>query len=384
MSETHGKQLTSVKTGGRLFSLDVYRGLVMTLLVGEGAGVYEALHGLDSPWAKAAAGQFMHAPWSGLTFWDLVQPAFMFIVGVSMVFSIRKRVERGDSKAARFAHIFKRCAILFLLGTGLHCLYAGELVFELWNVLTQLSATILIAYVIMELPIAAQWVISLALIGATDAAYRFVHVEGYSQPFTPGANLGTYIDTLLMGKVNSDHWVAVNFVPSAAHTIWGVLAGKVLIGTGGAGGAGGGGGAARKAVTLALFGVAGIVIGYGLDYAGYAPIIKRTSTGPFVIVTGGWCVLALALFYGLIDGLGVRAGGRVLAVVGMNSILIYMITESMAHAWLNPKVGIFVEGWLRMIGVTGPPAALVNALGVWALLWALCGWLYRKKVFVKV
>ncbi len=364
--------------GGRLFSLDVYRGLVMTLLVAEGARVYETLHGLDTPWAGPIAGQFMHAPWSGLTFWDLVQPAFMFIVGVSMVFSMRKRAERGDSQAARFGHILKRCVILFLLGTGLHCLYAGELVLELWNVLTQLSVTILIAYAIMEWPIAAQLLVSLVLIGVTDAAYRFVDVEGYAQPFVPGANLGTYIDTLLMGRVNSDHWVAVNFIPSAAHTIWGVLAGKVLIG------AGGSGGKAKKAGILALLGVIGIAVGYGLDYFGYAPIIKRTCTGPFVIVSGGWCVLALAVFYGLIDGLGIKGGGVIVAAVGMNSILIYMITESMAYSWINPKVGIFVEGWLGMIGVERRVSAFINALIVWWLLLALCWWLYRKRAFVKI
>lgn len=361
--------------GGRLFSLDVYRGLVMTLLVAEGARVYDTLYELDAPWAKPIAGQFMHAPWSGLTFWDLVQPAFMFIVGVSMVFSMRKRAERGDSRAARFGHILKRCVILFLLGTGLHCLYAGELVFEFWNVLTQLSVTILIAYAIMGWPIAAQLLVSLVLIGGTDAAYRFVDVEGYAQPFAPGANLGTYIDTLLMGKVNSDHWVAVNFIPSAAHTIWGVLAGKVLIG---------GGGKAKKAGVLALFGVAGVAAGYGLDYAGYAPIIKRTCTGPFVIVSGGWCVLALAVFYGFIDGLGIKGGGWIVAAVGMNSILIYMIAESMAWSWINPKVGIFVEGWLGRAGVDGSVAAFINALVVWWLLLALCWWLYRKRAFVKI
>jgi predicted acyltransferase len=362
-------------TGGRLLSLDVYRGLVMTLLIAEGAGVYEALHGLDAPWAKAVAGQFMHAPWDGLTFWDLVQPAFMFIVGVAMVFSMRKRRGRGDRWAKRFGHILRRCAILFLLGTGLHCLYADKLVFELWNVLTQLSVTILIAFLIMELPAAAQLLISLALIGGTDLAYRFIHVAPYDQTFVPGANFGSYMDMLLMGGLNSDHWVAINWFPTAAHTIWGVLAGRVLIGPGGAG---------RKAVTLALWGAAGIVVGYGLDFAGYAPIIKRICTGPFVIVTGGWCLLALAVFYGLIDIKGWRRGGTFFIIVGMNSIFIYMVSEALAFTWLNPKTYIFVGGVLEWFGVQEPYSRLVNALAVWAILWSMCYWLYKNKVFIRI
>lgn len=371
--------------GVRLFSLDVYRGLVMVLLVAEGAGVYVALAGLDKPWAQAVAAQCMHPAWAGLRFWDLVQPAFMFIVGVAMVFSMRKRVERGDGWCKRFRHILLRCVILFALGTGLHCLYADALVFELWNVLTQLSVTILIAYLLMGLPGAAQLLISVILIMGTDLAYRVIEVGPYDQPFEPGLNLGSYVDMLLMGKVNSDHWVALNCIPSAAHTIWGVLAGRLLMGRDKGSGSGRGGtGAAGKALVLAGWGVLALALGYGLTWAGYAPIIKRTCTGPFVLVSGGWCLLALALFYAWFDGSGVRLGGRWIAAVGMNSILIYMITESLAYSWLNPKVGIFVEGGLAMAGVAQPVAAVINALVVWVMLWGLCVWLYRKRVFVKI
>ncbi len=360
---------------GRLLSLDVYRGLVMTLLIAEGAGVYEGLRGLGVSWLDPIADQFFHPAYEGFTFWDLVQPAFMFIVGVSMVFSMRKRAERGDRWGRRFAHIVRRCVILFLLGTGLHCVYAGEMVWELWNVLTQLSVTILIAFLIMRWPTVAQVFVSLVLIGATGLAYRFIHVVPYDQTFAAGANFGAYIDTLLMNKINTDHWVAINCIPTAAHTIWGVVAGKVLIG---------GGGVRQKAMKIALWGGAAVVVGYGLGWMGVAPMIKRVCTGPYVIASGGWCLLALAIFYWVIDGLGFKRGGWVVAVVGTNSILIYMITESLAYSWLNPKVGVFVEGGLRMVSVSGPVAALVNAVVVWALLWGLCYWLFVKRAFVKI
>ncbi len=360
---------------GRLFSLDVYRGLVMTLLVAEGAGVYGALRGLEISWLDPIADQFFHPAYGGFTFWDLVQPAFMFIVGVSMVFSMRKRAERGDTWARRFMHIVRRCLILFLLGTGLHCIYAGELVWELWNVLTQLSVTILIAFLIMGWPMMAQLGVSLALIGATGLAYRFIHVAPYDQTFAAGANFGAYVDMLLMGKINTDHWVAINCVPTAAHTIWGALAGKLLIGPGSI---------HKKAATIAMWGVVAVVVGYGMSYFGVAPMIKRICTSPYVIASGGWCLLALAFFYWIIDGLGLKRGGWIVAVVGTNPILIYLITESLAHTWLNPKVGVFVEGALGLVNVSQPTAALINALVVWALLWGLCFWLYLKRAFVKI
>jgi predicted acyltransferase len=375
LPETGARTAPAKSAGGRLLSLDVYRGLVMTLLIAEGAGVYVALQALDLPWAKQIANQFMHPPWDGLAFWDLIQPAFMFIVGVAMVFSMRKRAGHGDGWGKRFAHILKRCAILFLLGTGLHCLYAGELVFELWNVLTQLSVTILIAFLIMELPLVSQGLISLALIVSTDLAYRFILIAPYDQPFTPGANFGSYMDTLLMSGLNSDHWVAINAIPTAAHTIWGVMVGRVLIGPSGAG---------RKAAVIALWGIACLIVGYALSYAGYAPIIKRISTSSFVLVSGGWCLLALAGLYAIIDIKGWRCGWGVFTIVGTNSILIYMITESLAYAWLNPKTYIFVGGALDKLGTPEPYARLISALTVWLMLWSLCYWLYKNKLFVRI
>jgi len=360
---------------GRLFSLDVYRGLVMTLLIGEAAGVYYALRGLDYGWLNPIAGQFFHPAYEGFTFWDLIQPAFMFIVGVSMVFSMRKRAERGESWAQRFRHIIIRCLILLLMGTGLHCLYAGELVWELWNVLSQLSVTILIAFLIMGLPGAAQLIISLALIFGTGLAYRYSPAAPYDHVFAAGANFGTYVDTLIMGKVNPDHWVAINCLPTAAHTIWGVLAGRVLIGSYPV---------KTKAVAIAGWGLIALLVGYGLSWLGFAPMIKRICTEPYVLASGGWCLLALAGLYYLIDGLGYRRGGWIVAVVGTNSILIYLIAETLAHSWLNPKAGIFVIGAVEKLGVGQPAAALINALVVWLLLWGLCYWLYRKRAFIKI
>lgn len=362
-------------TGGRLLSLDVYRGLVMTLLVAEGAGVYGALRGLEISWLDPIADQFFHPAYEGFTFWDLIQPAFMFVVGVSMVFSMRKRADRGDAWRSRFIHIVRRCVILLLMGTALHCIYAGELVWELWNVLTQLSVTILIAFLIMQWPVLVQVVISLALIGVTDLAYRFIHIAPYDQTFAAGANFGTYVDTWLMSEINTDHWVAINCIPTAAHTIWGVVAGKVLI--------------SRitmheKAAKIALWGAVAVAVGYGFSWIGLAPMIKRICTSPYVIASGGWCLLALAFFYWVIDGLGYKRGGWIVAVVGTNSILIYLITESLAHTWLNPTVGVFVEGALRSVNVSDPVAALVNALVVWVLLWGLCYWLFLKRAFIKV
>ncbi|MEQ9453448.1 MAG: hypothetical protein RLN76_02495 [Phycisphaeraceae bacterium] len=358
----------------RLLSLDVYRGFIMLLLMGEGAGVYYALHEFENPIIQAIATQFTHPP-SGLSFWDTIQPGFMFIVGVAMAFSIRSRRAKGVSWGRLTGHFVKRSIILLLLGAGLHCFYAMSLVWELWNVLCQLSVTILIAFAIYRLPVWSQFVISLLLILATDLAYRFIHIAPYDQTFVLGSNFGTYVDTLVMGTTNSDGWVALNAIPTAAHTIWGVLAGKLLIAEPSA---------TRRVVMLAGLGVLGIIVGYAMAALDIAPIIKRISTSSFVIVSGGWCVLALALFHAAIDLTGWRRGLGFLVVVGLNPITIYMITEALAYGWLRPRVGIFTEGFLGPIGLAGAALTLTTACVTWFVLWFITWWLDRHRIYIRI
>ncbi len=364
--------------GPRLVSLDFFRGLTMFLLVAEGAGVYLALGGVVSGQSPAGwlLAQFHHHPWNGLRFWDLVQPFFMFIVGVAMWFSVNKRLAGGDSWGRVFAHMARRCAILLALGVMLHIGYSGRLVWELWNVLSQLSFTILVAFLIMFRPVREQIGISLGLLLTTELLFRFAGIPGFDQPFVKDHNFGSFMDLVLMGKLNAGGgWVAINCVPTAAHTIWGVLAGRLLAGERDP---------SEKIRILLLAGAAGLAVGYGLDWSGVTPIIKRICTSSFVIVSGGWCLLTLALCYAVIDLRGFRRGTLPLIVVGMNPIFIYVFMETAGKQWFRDFVAIFVEGALGALGVAGAAAAVVSSLVVLALAWYLCWWLYRRAVFIKI
>src|ERR1700712_1268940 len=135
----------------RLISLDVMRGLIMILLAGESCLLYDNLKALHlGGAADVFIGEFMHDPWHGLHFWDCVQPAFMLMAGAAMYISYYSKKQKGITWEQNFKHIAIRSLKLFILGTGLHCVYAGKLVFELWNVLTQLAFTTLIAYFIIN------------------------------------------------------------------------------------------------------------------------------------------------------------------------------------------------------------------------------------------
>jgi len=342
----------------RLLSLDVMRGVIMILLAGESCRVYESIHELHE---GGIINQFFHHPWHGLRFWDLVQPAFMFMAGTAMYISFISKKKKGISWQQNFKHILIRSLKLFLLGTGLHCVYAGKMVWELWNVLTQLSVTAIIAYLIIERSLLFQIIAGIVLILLNDILYRTILVPGFDQPFVEHHNFGAYVDTLLMGKINTDGWVAINIIPTAAHTIWGMAAGKFLMTDN-----------KRKTLTLILFGVIALIAGFGADLSNLSPIIKRISTAGFVLASAGWVLIILAALYWWID---VKQHPRytwIAVVVGMNAIFIYLFFETVGAQWFNGVVAIFV------------PTQLLAALVTLLLEWYLCYWLYKKQIFFKL
>src|SRR5690606_6087179 len=160
-----------------------------------------------------------------------------------------------------------------------------------WNVLTQLSFTLLVAFLIFNWSSYAQFAFSIGLLVLTEVLYRYTNIPGFDQPFTDQHNFGNYVDLVLMNKINGGGWVAINCIPTAAHTIWGALAGKLLMRQAAP---------SAKISRLLAFGFAGLVIGYGLDWT-ITPIIKRIATSSFTLASGGWCLIALALCYWWID-----------------------------------------------------------------------------------
>ena len=361
---------------GRLMSLDVFRGLTMFFLVAEGAGVYQALQNsaLQGTAWNSIVVQFTHHPWNGLRAWDLVQPFFMFIVGVAMPFSFTNRWERGDTWLTTFRHVLFRSFILFLFGVLLHCVYKQRLVWELWNVLTQLSFTYLVAFLMMRRSPQIQVGFTFGLLIVTELAYRLWGVPGFDQPFVKDHNFGSYMDMLLMGKLNAGGgWVTINCVPTTAHTMWGVLAGQLMMSSRSI---------TQKLKLLLIPGLIGLVAGYTLDLMSVTPIIKRICTSSFVVVSGGWCLLSLAFCYWLVDVKGIQKWSRFAVIVGMNSIFIYLFVNTAGNDWLNDFVKIFSLGILGWTG--GVSVEIINALLVLAIEWYLCYWLYRKKLFIRI
>ncbi len=360
---------------GRLLSLDVLRGIIMILLAAESAAVYTSLHALTENNAlDAVTQQFFHHPWHGLRFWDLVQPAFMFMAGAAMYISFSRKRDKGQSWQQQWPHILKRCAWLLIWALVIYSVLSGKPVWELWNVLAQLSVTTLIAFLIIQRSVGFQVVFSVILLLLTELAYRFSNIPGYDQPFTEHHNFGTWMDLVLMGKTNSDGWVAINFIPTAAHTIWGCCTGKWLISKRSEN---------EKMKWLLIAGGIATVIGFGLDWAAISPIIKRICTSSFVLASGGLVILMTAVCYWLVDLKQLNRFAWIAVVVGMNSLFIYILFEIMGHTWINQAVAVFTMPFFGLV-LPEPWAQLLTSLVILLVYWWLCWWLYRKKIFFKI
>jgi predicted acyltransferase len=357
----------------RLLSLDFFRGLTMFLLIGESTLLYEHLRdpGLGGTILHAIGTQLDHHPWAGLRCWDLVQPFFMFIVGVALAFSVAKREGRGEDRAMITKHVIVRSITLLVLGWALYCIGPGRITFRFQNVLAQLGVTYPIAYFLMRRRPRTQIAWAFAFIVITEVIYRVFWVPGYNQPFVPDHNFGSWVDMLVSGELSAGHWVSFNAIPTAAHTIWGVLAGQLLMSSRQP---------KRKIAMLAGLGGAGVAAGFALTAV--SPMIKRICTSSFVVASGGFCLLMLAFSYWLIDVRKFRRWAVFLNIVGMNSLFIYLFTESGGTSWVTRLVQPFTMGFAGWTGELG--AEILTSLAAWAVLWSMCYWLYRRKILIRI
>jgi predicted acyltransferase len=371
--EFGGKNMNDPIQQERLLSLDVFRGFTMLLLIAEFTHFFSFLVDpqLEGTILHAIGTQFHHHPWNGLRFWDLIQPFFMFIVGVALPFSFRSRTLRGDSYSFIRNHAVKRALLLLFLGWALYCIGPGRITWRFQNVLAQLAVTYIIAFFLMKRSTRTQIIFSFALLGFSELLYRCFPVAGFNQAFMPDQNFGAYVDLLISGELSAGHWVSFNAIPTAAHTIWGVLVGQVLLSSRRE---------KNKLKILIYSGISILIAGYALNFV--TPIIKRISTTSFVLASGGWAILALAFFYWFMDVKKMRKGWLFFAVVGMNPLFIYLFSHIGGADLVFNAVKPFALGLFGWTGIL--PAKIITSAAVWFLLWYICFWMHKRRIYIRI
>ena len=151
--------------------------------------------------------------------------------------------------------------------------------------------------------------------------------------------------------------------------MWGVIAGLVLKSNREP---------MRKVKLLVFAGLICVVLGFALDPI--TPIIKRICTSSFIIISGGWCLLVLALFFWIIDVKGYRKWSRFIIIFGMNPIFIYMFSQLLGK-WMKDFIGIFSSPFLVYFGVAGK---IIQVNLYLAVLWYLAYWLYTRKILIRI
>ncbi len=363
----------------RLSSLDAFRGLTIAAMIlvnnpGSWEFVYPPLR---------------HAEWHGWTPTDLIFPFFLFIVGVSLAFSLSRRREERGGGSVIYLKILERSIILFVLGLFLQLFpffrFAGM---RIPGVLQRIAVCFFIsALVYLHAGVKERLVIVAALVVGYGLALKLIPVPGYGAGMLdPTGNLPAYVDT----KFLAGHLYEKAFDPEGIVTTAGALA-TTLIGTLV-------GDLLRSMRTLSakfrvLFALGLVLTPLGLVLDRWMPINKKLWTSSYVIFTAGAALLLLGVCFFLIEVVHLRAWAFPLLVFGTNAILVYVgsgllvrtirqvfvtasgervsLPDFVYGRWLAPWAGPFLGSLLW------PVILLI----VWFLILLP---LYRKKIFLKV
>jgi predicted acyltransferase len=359
---------------GRVASVDALRGFDLFWIIGAEAILKSLDRILNTPVTGFISTQLDHVTWTGFRFYDLIMPLFLFIVGVSMPFSFRRRLEKNPSLSALWPHIIKRVVLLWILGMAVQ----GNLFDLSWsnlkfysNTLQAIASGYLIASLLMlYTKISRQVIFTIVLMLVYWALLVFIPVPIFgSGIITPQGNSAIWFDKLIFGLHQDGttySWLfsSLNF---GATTMLGVFAGYLLQSELKVN---------RKAIYLVVAGV--LLVLAGSIWHIWLPSVKHIWTSSFVLFSGGICLLSLALFLWLIDGLNMKKGFTFFTIIGMNAIFAYCAS----HLYDFGDIADVVLGGLKQF--TGEWYRFIHALGGFGVLYFLLWQMYKHKIFIKI
>jgi predicted acyltransferase len=385
----------------RLVSLDVFRGTVMALMLDEYLQLPEAARSFphSAIWSFIAFNT-EHVPWQGCSLHDLIQPAFSFLVGAAMPFSIASRTAKGETFWQLFRHAVWRAVLLMALGIFLRSINHRQTYFTFEDTLTQIGMGYVFLFLLAFTRVRTQVIVVLVILIAFWAAFALYpapgqnfdyarvgvppnwqhNYTGFLSHFNKNSNLSWAFDVWFLNLFpreqpfvyNEGGWSTLSFIPTLATMIIGLLTGEWLKSNKSK---------EKKLRGLVIAGIGLAVLGLVCQWAGICPIVKRIWTSSYTLYSGGLVILMLAGFYALIDWKGYRRWAFPLVVIGMNSIAIYVMSWSVGHFFYY-AIERHMGGLLTPLGTTFHP--VVQGFGAVLILWTILFWMYRRKLFLKI
>jgi predicted acyltransferase len=381
----------------RWLSVDVLRGLTIgfMIMVNNNGG------GDQAYWAMK------HTDWNGFTPTDLVFPTFLFLVGISTVFSTQARLAKGDTKSSLLLHTIRRAIILFLLGILVNSFPFVHLhTMRFYGVLPRIAICYLfVAVFYLYSPAEKQWKNKAAVAIACLLGYwilmRFVPVPGYGVPthqiplLDHDANLTAWLDRQIFSSNHlyegtRDPEGLLSTIPALATTLIGLLTGiwlrsnRTIL---------------AKAKGIAYAACLSLIAGGLWNFT--FPVNKKLWTSSYVLYAAGWSLILLALSIYLIDILPTRKSPptpdatlrsryTILLVFGTDAIAAYVLSELLPGVLyqVHPQPGVNLLRWFYVsilhVIPYAPMASMIFCIVFAAICWLPIYVMYRRRIFLKI
>ena len=412
--------LLTTSPPARLSSLDAFRGFAMFLMAAEMLGLPRVARAFpDSAFWQALAYHGEHVAWRGGSLHDLIQPSFSFMVGVAVPFSVASRLARGQSRWAMWGHACWRALLLVLLGVFLRSMNKPITNWTFEDTLSQIGLGYPLLFLLGFARNNIRWAALAALLGgywlffvgfplpAADFNYAAANVSadwahhgsGFAAHWNLNHNAAWAFDVWFLNLFprvspfvgNGGGYSTLSFLPTLATMLLGLIAGTWLrqastpaapLAADPPAASPGNARPLRVTARLVGTGLAGLALAWLLDATGICPIIKKLWTPAWVLWSGGWCFLFMAAFYHLVDERGWKRAAFPLVVIGVNSLAMYVMAETIAGFFAKALYTHFGKAPFLIFGETFAP--ILHGASVLLILWLILLWMHRRRLWLRL
>jgi predicted acyltransferase len=368
-----------IKSNKRLLSLDIFRGLTVAfMIIVNTPGSWQYIY---SP--------LKHASWHGCTPTDLVFPFFLFIVGISSFYSLRKYGNEINSSSV--FRILRRTAAIFAVGLFLNIFpYFGRdySTLRIMGVLQRIALAYGIgALICLTVKKDWLWMVAAAILLIYWGILAFF---GGADPYSLEGNFAINVDSAILGKSHLYKGFGLPFdpegllstLPAVCTVIIGYYIGDMISKNSASG---------TTVVKLILFGAGATGLGY--LWSSFFPINKPLWTSSYVLYTAGLGMIVFAIIYFIADVLKFQKWGTFFVVFGTNALFAFSLAIIWTKIMMYTKIPAGEEtlslyGWIyqkMFVPIAGNlNGSLLFALSQVMLVWIVVFILYRKKIFIKL